>query len=50
VSTDSLIAACKNNGLAEDLTARYQMLIVDATGYVKKTEQETSVLFELIAH
>ena len=26
------------------------MLIVDDIGYVKKTEQETSVLFELIAH
>jgi DNA replication protein DnaC len=29
---------------------KYQVLIVDDIGYVKKTEQETSVLFELIAH
>lgn len=29
---------------------KYEALIVDDIGYVKKTEQETSVLFELIAH
>lgn len=29
---------------------RYDLLIVDDIGYVKKTEAETSVLFELIAH
>lgn len=29
---------------------KYQLLIVDDVGYVRKTEQETSVLFELIAH
>ena len=29
---------------------RYDLLIVDDLGYVKKTEVETSVLFELIAH
>lgn len=29
---------------------KYQALIIDDIGYVKKTEQETSVLFELIAH
>jgi DNA replication protein DnaC len=29
---------------------RYDLLIVDDLGYVKKTEAETSVLFELIAH
>lgn len=30
--------------------AKFQLLILDDIGYVKKTEQETSVLFELIAH
>jgi DNA replication protein DnaC len=29
---------------------RFDLLIVDDVGYVKKTEAETSVLFELIAH
>lgn len=29
---------------------KYELLIVDDIGYVKKTETETSVLFELIAH
>lgn len=29
---------------------RYAVLIVDDLGYTQKTEQETSVLFELIAH
>lgn len=29
---------------------RYAVLILDDLGYVKKTDQETSVLFELIAH
>lgn len=29
---------------------KYHLLIVDDVGYVRKTEQETSVLFELIAH
>lgn len=29
---------------------KYDLLIVDDVGYVRKTEQETSVLFELIAH
>jgi DNA replication protein DnaC len=29
---------------------RYDLLVVDDLGYVKKTEAETSVLFELIAH
>jgi DNA replication protein DnaC len=29
---------------------RYDLLIVDDLGYVKKSELETSVLFELIAH
>jgi DNA replication protein DnaC len=29
---------------------KYNLLIVDDVGYVRKTEQETSVLFELIAH
>jgi len=29
---------------------KYEALIIDDIGYVKKTEQETSVLFELIAH
>ena len=30
--------------------ARFQLLILDDIGYVKKSDQETSVLFELIAH
>jgi len=29
---------------------KYELLIIDDIGYVKKTEAETSVLFELIAH
>lgn len=29
---------------------QYQLLIIDDIGYVKKSEAETSVLFELIAH
>lgn len=29
---------------------RYELLIVDDLGYVKKSDAETSVLFELIAH
>ena len=29
---------------------KYDLLIVDDLGYVKKSEAETSVLFELIAH
>ncbi len=29
---------------------RYDLLVVDDLGYVKKSEAETSVLFELIAH
>jgi DNA replication protein DnaC len=29
---------------------RYNVIIIDDIGYVKKTESETSVLFELIAH
>jgi len=29
---------------------KYHLLIIDDVGYVRKTEQETSVLFELIAH
>lgn len=35
---------------ALDSLARFQLLILDDIGYVKKTEQETSVLFELIAN
>lgn len=33
-----------------DKLAQYQLIILDDLGYVKKSEQETSVLFELIAH
>lgn len=33
-----------------DRLSRFDLLILDDMGYVKKTEQETSVLFELIAH
>lgn len=38
--------------LAEALTRldKYAVLIIDDIGYVKKTSQETQVLFELIAH
>lgn len=35
---------------ALDRLGKFQLLILDDIGYVKKTEQETSVLFELIAH
>jgi DNA replication protein DnaC len=35
---------------ALDRLARFQLLILDDIGYVKKSEQETSVLFELIAY
>lgn len=39
-------------GLAEHLTRmdKYDVIIVDDIGYVKKSSQETQVLFELIAH
>jgi DNA replication protein DnaC len=33
-----------------DRLAKFHLLILDDIGYVKKSEQETSVLFELIAH
>ncbi len=38
--------------LAEALARldKYVVLLVDDIGYVKKTDQETQVLFELIAH
>lgn len=38
--------------LADALTKldKYRLLILDDIGYVKRTEAETSVLFELIAH
>jgi len=38
--------------LADALTKldKYRLLIIDDIGYVKRTEAETSVLFELIAH
>ena len=35
---------------ALDRLARFQLVVLDDIGYVKKSEQETSVLFELIAH
>ena len=35
---------------ALDKLAKFDLLILDDIGYVKKSEQETSVLFELIAH
>lgn len=35
---------------ALDRLDRFDLLILDDIGYVKKSEQETSVLFELIAH
>ena len=37
------------NTLKKNLTAM-MLLIIDDLGYVKKSEAETSVLFELIAH
>lgn len=39
-------------GLLEAMTRldKYRVLVIDDIGYVKKTEAETSVLFELIAH
>jgi DNA replication protein DnaC len=33
-----------------DRLSKFQLLILDDIGYVKKSEHETSVLFELIAH
>ena len=39
----------KLNEMLDRLT-RFELLVLDDIGYVKKTEQETSVLFELIAH
>jgi DNA replication protein DnaC len=42
-------AELKLKAVLEKLT-RYQLIILDDLGYVKKSEQETSVLFELIAH
>lgn len=44
--------AKQNLGLAEALVKldKFTVLILDDLGYVKKTAQETSVLFELIAH
>ena len=35
---------------AFDRLSRFDLLILDDIGYVKKSEQETSVLFELIHH
>ncbi len=55
-STTTLIqqleAAKKNHKLPEMLNrlSRVPLLILDDIGYAKKTELETSVLFELIAH
>lgn len=48
----SLQQAKGDLNLAEALTRldKYAVLIVDDIGYVKKTNQETQVLFELIAH
>lgn len=47
-----LQAAKQKYGLAGALEKldKYAVLILDDLGYVKKTDQETSVLFELIAH
>src|SRR5690606_33200384 len=47
-----LQAAKQKYGLAGALEGldKYAVLILDDLGYVKKTDQETSVLFELIAH
>ncbi len=44
--------AKQNLHLAETLRKldKYQLLIIDDIGYVKRSEAETSVLFELIAH
>lgn len=48
----SLQRAKETLRLTEALTRldKYAVLIVDDLGYVRKTEQESSVLFELIAH
>lgn len=48
----SLQQAKVDLNLAETLTRmdKYAALIIDDIGYVKKTSQETQVLFELIAH
>jgi DNA replication protein DnaC len=46
-----LQSASKDHKLSEAITklAKYEVLILDDIGYVKKSEAETSVLFELIA-
>lgn len=48
----SLQRARESLRLTEALTRldKYPVLIIDDLGYVRKTEQESSVLFELIAH
>ena len=48
----SLQKAQKELGLIEALSKldKFRLLIIDDIGYVKKSEQETQVLFELIAH
>jgi len=47
-----LQAAKQNLSLADALAKldKYRLLIIDDIGYVQRTEAETSVLFELIAH
>jgi len=48
----SLQRARQDFALPEALSKldRFDIILIDDLGYVKKTEQETSVLFELIAH
>lgn len=51
ILVEKLHIANKEHKLADLLVklARFQLLILDDIGYVKKSESETSVLFELIA-
>ena len=47
------LQAAKNELILTDALIKldkFSVLIIDDLGYVKKTEQESSVLFELIAH
>jgi len=51
-SCTALQAARKNLDLMTYMTRmdKYRVLIIDDIGYVKKTDGETQVLFEFIAH
>jgi len=56
ISVTALVQLLQNAKLQLQLQSallkldKYDLLIVDDIGYVKKSEAETSVLFELVAH